>query len=351
MNTGRVHALLLMVLTVAALGLVRRQTSGSARLPLEARSDLVEVLLPQASLLLTVDVAALAQRPWGRALLNQLARGTQDSPGCVREQLGRFRRIGVALYPSSGDSPDVELGILVEGRFEAESLVDCAAATIRARGGAPVRSTLNGFDVVRDRKSTSALAARDGGPVILSGGAYFRDLIDRASRPPAGERGLTERLHLALRERATPAPLLATWVLPPGWLARWLGEPEIAGSPYATIRAVVVRAEPGDALRVNVQLSTEDAGAAARLEPLVRRLAPQLRALIAPRSAHPASISRSGEHVVVGLSFSDAELLDLFSLARTLALADRNSLSHAVGGAHAQEIEPEAEHAAGRGAK
>lgn len=351
MNGGRVHGALFVVLMAIALLVVRRPSSGRAPLQVHAASELVEILLPDASLLLTVDVSALARTRWGRALLDQLPRAMEGSPPCVQDQLARLTRIGVALPARRGDSTDVELGIVAEGPFEAEALVACATAAIRARRGTPSRSTLNGFDVVRDRTSTSELAARDGGPVILSGGAYFRDLVDRATRASDGDRGLAERLHLALREGAGSAPLLATWVLPPGWLARWLGDPDVADSPYSAIRALVLRSEPGDTLRASVQLSTESADAAARLEPYVRRLAPQLRALVASRSAEPAVISRRAEHVVIDLAFSGAELGALLDLTRALALGERVLPSHAVGSAHAEQVQPEAEHAAGRGAK
>lgn len=334
MTAQRIHFGLLLVMAALAFALVRRSLSDAPPPPgpaARARPDAVELLLPEASLLLTLDVRAMGRSAAGRALLARLVdlAGSKTAGSCADRQLTRVRRLGLAVPATS---TGLELGVVAEGDFDAVEVLACAEELLKNRGGDPVHSHVAGFRVLRDRRGSGELAVVDGGPLILSGNTYFRDLLDRASGALPREHGTRERLHLALRARAGDAPLLGTAVLPPGWLQHWLGEPDVARSPLALVRAVVVRGELDGALRLHVELSAEDAAGAVRIEAFLRTAAADFLGL--SEQAAALAVQREAERVRVTLD------------ERALALLDRlGAPSHALDRPDAQEVEPDAERA------
>ena len=88
----------------------------------------------------------------------------------------------------------------------------CAEAVIRKRGGTPVRSSLGRFTSVRDQgKPLGEVAIRADGLFVLSGGQYFRDVIDAADGAVLGDEAarLRTQLHRSMRRRLAPSQLVA----------------------------------------------------------------------------------------------------------------------------------------------
>ena len=83
----------------------------------------------------------------------------------------------------------------------------CAELTMKKRGGAPVRSQIGRFTSVRDQaRPLGEVAIRSDGLFVLSGGQYFRDVLDEVagvSRPDDKARQ-REQLHAGVRRRLGP---------------------------------------------------------------------------------------------------------------------------------------------------
>jgi hypothetical protein len=355
LSVARVHAVLLLGLLAGAAALVWRSAREEERTSVAPVSDdAAAILLPEAALFATLDVAALSRTPWGRSALSAALATSAEGETCADEEIRKIRRLALAL-PSEGNarlrstSPGVELALVAEGGFDALSASACAFAVLHRRGGEPARSHVNGFRVVRDRRGSGELAVRDGGPLIVSGGDYFRELLERWPQQesprehtalPAGA-GVQERLHRALRAEAAPAPLLATWVLPPGWLERWLGDAELSRSPLGSVRAVVIRGEAAHALAFQVRLTAESAEAAAELEPFLRRLGVGTAMFLSQGAAPAPKVTRAGATLDVWFTTEG------YDLGRIRAAIAGGGPSHALDGADPQKLDTDAEHAAG----
>ncbi len=164
------------------------------------------------ALLVTADVQALGEaaaiellRAGGGALL-----GLREL--CGFEPLIGVRQLAFAVPRTEpGQSPDFAL--IAQTSLDQEPVLRCAEAVIRQRGGRPARSRLAGFQSVRDQqKPLGEVAIRGDGLFVLSGGQYFRDVIDAASGsfvpdPEAKRRGA---LHAALRAKLAPSQLQLT---------------------------------------------------------------------------------------------------------------------------------------------
>jgi hypothetical protein len=128
------------------------------------------------------------------------------------------------------------------GPLSRSKVLRCAALSIADRKGEPVQTRIGKFHTIRDqRKRGGELAIRDGGPLILSGGAYFRELLDasESSRPGAALARSRDAAHAELRQQlGISEPLLVSWVLPPNWVAHFVPAQEAKLSPLADIRAV-----------------------------------------------------------------------------------------------------------------
>jgi hypothetical protein len=349
----RIHFALFVALLGGAIALVWRTSQRRSEISVRhaASFDALEVLLPDAALLLTLDVIALGRSPWGRTVLAGLAElaGSGAGQRCASEQLARARRISLAVPAESPSADSFDVGLVFEGSFEEDAAIGCAAALVEARRGVPTLSTLNDFRVLRDRQGAGELAVRDDGPLILSGGTYFRELVERAGRNPPRDASVRERLHGALRRKAGPAPLIATWVLPPAWLERWLGEPQFAESPLAPVRAILVRGVANRHLDLDMELSVEEEEDAKRLEAFARRLSADFGIASSART-DALAITRRGMQVTVALSVADTDPgAWLGALASLGGYAERRS--HPLGSANPQQIQPQKQGAAGRTAQ
>jgi len=210
-------------------------------------------------------------------------------------------------------------GTLAVSKLE---VLDCATRLLQAHGGEPEASGLGGFQRLRDKKGLAELAVRDGGPLVLSEGSYFRALLERTSGARPVREGahdaaesLTrdEQLHKALRRELGPAPLLVTWVLPPGWLQRWLEDPEVSRSPLAELRALALRGDIGEQLSLRATLAAESAAGAERIEALLRgaqaEFRPVIEAVLGAGPSERIRIVRSGQRVELSLAVDTRALV------------------------------------------
>lgn len=334
----RVHlAVLLTLVTLAAVWMLTGREKSLSKAPAVRAADLLHIALPSAALAATVDVTALAESPLGRALLAQAASAAAREPnGCAKRLLAEARRVVVTIPESStaqGLGAATDVAVLAEGDVLADEVLACAEALMGARGGRPVREAAGSFMVLRDRGTAigrGELAIRDGGPLILSGGAYFRELIERGTAEAGASDAPRSAQHLALRASVGRAPLVLSWVLPPGWLERWLEDPQVTASPLANIRSVALRAEAGDALRVVAIVAASDTGAAIRLQRFARRMLDDLAIGGDGQGTGRWAVAREAERVTLTLNLDARELE---------ALLD----SHALGGAHSEQSESESE--------
>lgn len=204
--------LLAAVLVAAVLMVVRgRQKTAAA-----AKTDTDPLLLVPAGprLLLSADVASL-MKVAGRDLgpLGDKLLGLRET--CGFEPLLALRRAVFAMPFGDGQATTEgsDFALIAETSIDAPQGVRCAELVIRKRGGAPAQTRLAGFTSVRDRnKPPGEMALRPDGTFVLSGGQYFREVMDTA----AGTTKLDERsklrtqLHRSLRDKLGPAQLKLT---------------------------------------------------------------------------------------------------------------------------------------------
>ncbi|HEY8943729.1 MAG TPA: hypothetical protein VIM73_05680 [Polyangiaceae bacterium] len=349
MKLASVHAAFLLVLLAAGGLMIWRSSSPTRALRPPVTADGARILLPDAALLVTLDLEALGRSEWGKRALAELPStlaGSGVGRRCAAEQLERVRSLALAV-PTEEAGRGFEVGLVADGAFEAEETAACAAELVTARGGEVALSRLNDFDVVRDRRGGGELAIRDGGPLILSGGTFFRELVERVAvlgerKRASEEEDVRARLHAALRARAGEAPLLATWVLAPGWLERWLAEPQFAASPLARIRTVVVRGEADQRLRIRAELSVEDDASAEQLRVFAGQLVRDF-GLLTPPAHSDFQIVRDARLVRISFSIASAD--------PSAWLAPLGAKSHPLGGANSQELETERQSTAGGAAQ
>ncbi|HVY30985.1 MAG TPA: hypothetical protein VHB79_30710 [Polyangiaceae bacterium] len=179
--------------------------------------DLLAAVPAGPDLLFTADVAALGRdaaeellQAGGGALL-----GLREL--CGFEPLLGLRRVVLAMPRGvAGEASDFAL--IAETSLDAESVLRCAEAVVRKRGGTPVRSSLGAFTSVRDQnKPLGEIAMRPDGLFVLSGGKYFREVIDSASgvRHEDESERLRSRVHLAVRNQLGPSQLAITLLVGP----------------------------------------------------------------------------------------------------------------------------------------
>lgn len=176
------------------------------------RKDLADLVPPGPQLVVTADVAALGAvaaqellRLGGGALL-----GLRET--CGFEPVLALRRVAFTI-PQSAPGHDSDFAFLAETSLQPEPALRCAEQVIRKRGGVPVRSHLGAFTSVRDQqKPLGEMAIRADGVFVLSGGQYFRDIMDAASGTITGDEAarLRTQAHAALRRKLSPAMLSVT---------------------------------------------------------------------------------------------------------------------------------------------
>jgi hypothetical protein len=177
-----------------------------------------------AELMVTVDVEGLAAAA-GRDLLaagGLRLLGLQKD--CGFEPLLAMRRLAFAV-PSRPPETASDFALIAQTTLRVEPVLRCAETMIGKRGGRAVRSELGRFRAVRDQaKPGGEVAIRDDGVFVLSGGDYFRDVLDtiNGTAAPDETARLRAAVHSGLRRQLGPADLVVT--LLPG---RLLPLPEV----------------------------------------------------------------------------------------------------------------------------
>ncbi len=288
----------------------------------DARTPL-SLLPPGSAFVLTADMARLQRTPLGGLLAQRLARAggtTKLTTLCGFDPLSRLDQLALAV-PSAGrdaqEHPE-DFGIVASGRIDAAEIMRCASAAITDRSGEAIETRVGSFSTVRDRKSEGEVAARDGGPLIFSGGAYFRGLLDAAEGHSDPRPDARDQRHAELRRALGPGTLLATWIPSEGWLQHVASEETNARlSPLAGLQALGARIEVNDAVHVLVLLDCGDSESAARVSSLLNELRSSLDALpVDPALSSVSkrvSLSQTGARLKLGLDLGEAELSALSS--------------------------------------
>jgi hypothetical protein len=203
----------LLVLAVAAsVVLARRAKLHATRATTEV--DLIGAVPQGPELLITAEVGALSPavaldllRAGGGALL-----GLREL--CGFEPLLALKRVAFAMpFRSEASAVAADFALIADTSLPPEPVLRCAEAVIRKRGGTPVRSNLGQFTSVRDQgKPLGEVAMRADGLFVLSGGQYFRDVIDAANGAVLGDEAarLRTQLHRGMHRRLAPSQLIVT---------------------------------------------------------------------------------------------------------------------------------------------
>lgn len=210
---------LLLALALAATGwlLVRAPGAKPAASP-RAEVDIVAAVPAGPELLVTADVASLGAQAAGELLQAGGAAFLGLRELCGFEPLLGLRRLALAMPRAEPGEATADFALIAETSLEPEPVLRCAEAVIRKRGGKPVRSSLGAFTSVRDQnKPLGEVAIRADGLFVLSGGQYFRDVIDAASgaRHEDEAAQLRSRVHAAVRRKLGSSQLALSWLVGP----------------------------------------------------------------------------------------------------------------------------------------
>lgn len=107
-----------------------------------------------------------------------------------------------------------------------------------------------------------------------------------------------------------------------------------------------MRGRAGRELALDIRFSTEDAGAAERLEPFLRRLVGGAASFLSDGAARPPVVTRAGATIAVELSTEGFDAARALGTLRMLG-GGPGAASHALDRADAEQIQPDAERAAG----
>lgn len=325
MSKKALFGLIAAVLVAVAVSVPLRKRT--AELAARKEKPALSMIPPGPAFLLTVDVADLRKGYAASLFGRHLAGLSSLSKRCDFEPLAEVQQLALAVPsgegPLAGRISTEDFGVVATGAFAKQRVLRCAELSIRDHGGEPIATRIGMFDTVRDRsKNGGELAVRDGGPLILSGGRYFRELLDAAGTGISGDQAAAarDRVHAELRRAlGTPAPLLASWVLPENWAERLLGDGEARSSRLAGVRAVGLRAsfEPKPALEAVLACSGEVAcnEAAGFLEELRRALGPELDADARLRLVKRIALTQDGTKIRLKLELERRELESLLDLA------------------------------------
>jgi hypothetical protein len=245
-----VHGVLLAVVLGLIAFVIAERRELPATLPgTKAELRPLALVPPGAAFVMSVDVSRLRASPFAPALARfGIAELMGTSKTCHFDPLRDLTEVVVAspglpagaTFPAPGaDAASSPAAVIGTGRFGGRAVADCASARIAERGGMASVTNLGSFTSVRDRSLAAEMAAKDG-LLVLSEGRYLREILDisegRVSEGNELDR-LRDHLHTELRRTfGRGAPVLATIVVPEGWLARAFG-PEAQASPLATIRS------------------------------------------------------------------------------------------------------------------
>ncbi|HEX3776193.1 MAG TPA: hypothetical protein VHV51_17095 [Polyangiaceae bacterium] len=298
---------------------VRAWHPHASRSAASERASPLAIIPPGAAFVLTADIAQLRHAALGSALAAHFAKlGAGDlSHLCGFDPLASLDQLALAV-PEAGEQADAQaedFGIVATGHFTAAQIMDCATAAIRARSGDPVSTALGNFSSVRDRKAEGGeVAARDGGPLIVSGGSYFRALLDAAAgnAPKLEHQDPRDARHVALRRALGAGTIVATWLLSPGWFERVSGDNSGRLSPLRSLTALAARVAVDRDARVTVFVDSADDTNASDVKALLEQLQASLASLpLDPTlsgAARRVVISERGARLTLTLTLTQAEL-------------------------------------------
>jgi hypothetical protein len=212
----RVLSWLLLLLALAgSIWLIQRETAERGRRDTrtaEHVADPVGLVPAGAELIMTVDVEGLAVTV-GRDLLAAGGAGLLGlQQDCGFEPLLALRRLAFAIPTRPAESAS-DFALIAQTTLEVEPVLRCAETLIRKRGGRAVRSELGQFRAVRDQaKPGGEVAIRADGVLVLSGGDYFRDVLDtiNGTAAPDETARLRTAVHGGLRRQLGAADLVVT---------------------------------------------------------------------------------------------------------------------------------------------
>ncbi len=303
-------------------GIHGRGTHGQARsVDAQAAASPLSIIPPGSAFVLSADIAQLERAALGASLAARFARlgpSTGDLTAlCGFDPLSALDQVALAV-PSAGAEGNAhtdDFAFVATGRFSAAQITRCARAAITARGGDPVDSELGSFSSVRDRKNSGGeVAARDGGPLIVSGGDYFRALLDAADGNAAKHEheDVRDAPHAELRRALGPGTIVATWLLAGGWLERVSGDSGVRLSPLRSLRAIGARLDVSSEVRVSVLLDCANAASAAEIAALLDQLLASLDALSLDPAlrgiAQRITLLHEGPRLRLNLTVAHAEL-------------------------------------------
>jgi hypothetical protein len=173
-----------------------------------ASGDPLAVIPDGAMLILSARLDQLRSSPLGAPLVRE----GRELPGvgkiadlCGFDPVTKLERIAIAVPEGhTGErrdsDDDDELGVAATGPLDARSIVNCATRIIEQRGGHASTEQRGAFIVIHqaDGGHLGQIAIRDGGPVLLGDGPYFRAMLEAAELPPP--RPISNARHRALRD-------------------------------------------------------------------------------------------------------------------------------------------------------
>ena len=321
----------LLIVALAATAAVFGRARHEPHLPSATResgshASLLSIIPPGSAFVLSADVRQLQRAPLGSFLtqrLSRVAKSSQLETLCGFEPLARLDQLALSVPSAGRAEPEhaEDFGIIASGQFSAAEIMRCAERAISARGGEPVPAELGRFASIRDRNGKGGeVAARDGGLVIVSGGSYFRALLDAAegNAPRPAAKDERDAQHGELRRALGPGSIVATWLLGEGWFERVAGNAENPQlSALAGVRAVAIRGDVARTLHATVLLDCTNSEAAQQVSNVLAELRRSLRAF----PLDPA-LSRAAERIVVSLSEARLKLTLELDQAELTTLLD-----------------------------
>jgi hypothetical protein len=213
--------MLLFAALLASGWLIQRAKRGRAAVRDASQVELVGCVPAGPALLVTADLSELGPE----AAVDLLAAGGGALLGlrelCGFEPVLALRRVAFATpYRDAQAQGAADFAIIADTLLEQEPVLRCAEAVIKKRGGRPVRSRLGAFVSVRDQaKPLGEVAIRTDGLFVLSGGQYFRDVIDAAGGAATNDDAalLRSRVHAGIRGKLGPSQLALTLVPGASW--------------------------------------------------------------------------------------------------------------------------------------
>ena len=294
-------------------------THGVAHSPVTDERAPISIIPPGSAFLLSADLRTLLRSPLGAVIAERLGRSAGTSSlvkSCGFDPLTRLDQLALAV-PSANfgaqEHPE-DFGIVARGRFNAAEIARCAEAAIAARGGEAIRTRHGSFDSVRDQSGSGGEIASKNGMLVVSGGSYFRELLNSAESPrKPGEPAIRDLRHAELRRALGPGSLLATWLLGEGWFERVAGGDTNARlSPLSTLKALSARLNIGRTAELIVLLECADGESAQRISGLLSELRSSLDALpLDPALAGIATriaVSQTGPRLRLELELKQTEL-------------------------------------------